>query len=160
VAYKLTADGKTAIRAGYGIYGNTIYGAMAQTMARSSGPFGGSQTFTNTIANGVPRLMFPNPFVAGGGTVAASQNVSGFNPNIKTPYTQQWNITLEKQIGTMGISIAYIGTRSIDLLYPRNLSQPAPGLGPTPALCLRALPPSPGPRMEPTRTTIPSSFPP
>ena len=139
VAYKLTADGKTAIRAGYGIYGNTIYGAMAQTMASSSGPFGGSQTFTNTIANGVPRLVFPNPFVTGGGTVAAVQNVSGFNPNIKTPYTQQWNITLEKQIGTMGISIAYIGTRSIDLLYPRNLSQPAPGLAPYPGPLFKGL---------------------
>ena len=32
-AYKLTSDGQIAIRAGYGIYGNSIYGAIGQSMA-------------------------------------------------------------------------------------------------------------------------------
>lgn len=92
LAYKLTADGKTAIRAGYGIYGNTIYGALASSSL--GGPFSGSETFFNSITNGVPLLTFPNPFVSGAGTVAGLQNVAGFNPNLRTPYTQQWNVTL------------------------------------------------------------------
>ena len=122
LAYKLTADGKTAIRAGYGIYGNTIYGALASSSR--GGPFAGSQTFFNSITNGTPLLSFPNPFVSGAGTVAGLQNVAGFNPNLRTPYTQQWNVTLEKQIHTVGISVAYIGSHSVDLLYSRNLNQP------------------------------------
>ena len=122
VAYKLTSDGKTAIRAGYGIYGNTIYGAMAQTMAGSSGPFAGSETFTNSITGGVPALTFPRPFLPNG-NVGSINNVSGFNPNIRTPYTQQWNVTIERQIHTIGFSIAYIGSNSMHLLYPRNISR-------------------------------------
>ena len=128
LAYKLTADGKTAIRAGYGIYGNTIYGALISSSR--GGPFAGSETFFNAITNGTPLLSFPNPFISGVGQVGGLQDVAGFNPNIRTPYTQQWNITLEKQIHTVGISIAYIGAHSVDLLYQRNLNQPPPGTQP------------------------------
>ena len=56
LAYKLTADGKTAVRAGYGIYGNTIYGSMAQQGV--GGPFAGSATLTNVLTNGKPLLTF------------------------------------------------------------------------------------------------------
>jgi hypothetical protein len=122
LAYKLTADGKTAIRAGYGMYGNTIYGALASSSR--GGPFAGSTTLFNSITNGAALLTFPNPFSAGSGTVGGLQNVAGFNPNLSTPYTQQWNVTLERQVGTVGLSIAYVGSHSVNLLYNRNLNQP------------------------------------
>ncbi|HCC55878.1 MAG TPA: hypothetical protein DEQ47_01190 [Solibacterales bacterium] len=127
-AYKLTADGKTVIRAGYGIYGNTIYGTVARNM--EGGPFGGSETFFNSIKNGVPLLSFPNVFVPEAGQVAAFQSASGFNPNLKVPYLQQWNVTLERQIGSVGISVAYVGSHAVNLLYGRNINQPAPSTTP------------------------------
>jgi hypothetical protein len=58
------------------------------------------------------------------------QNVTGINPNIRTPYLQQWNITLERQFGPMGLSLAYVGAHATDLLYNRNLNQPPPGASP------------------------------
>lgn len=128
VAYKLTADGKTVIRAGYGIFGNTIYGTIARSM--EGGPFGGSESFFNSIKNGVPLLSFPNAFVPEAGQVAAFQSASGFNPNLKVPYLQQWNITLERQIGTVGISVAYVGSHAVNLLYGRNINQPLPSTTP------------------------------
>lgn len=128
LAYKLTSDGKTVIRTGYGIYGNTIYGAAAESM--EGGPFAGSETFYNAITNGKPLLTFPNPFVSGSGQVAPFQNVAGFNPNLSTPYTQQWNVTLERQIRTVGLSIGYVGSQSVKLLYQRNINQPPPSKTP------------------------------
>ena len=133
-AYKLTADGKTAIRGGYGIYGNTIYGSIAQSL--TGGPFSGNETFTNTAAaalagGSAPLLTFTNPFGTGaGGKAAALQNINGIYPDIRTPYTQQWNVTLEKQVRSIGISVAYIGSHSVSLLYPRNLNQPLPSTKP------------------------------
>jgi hypothetical protein len=124
-AYKLTSDGKTAIRVGYGIYGNTMYGSIAQSLV--GGPFSGSETITNAITNGVPLVTLNNPFAATG-KGAALQNVTGINPNITIPYTEQWNITLERQVGSIGLSLAYIGSHSVGLLYPRNLNQPLPSL--------------------------------
>lgn len=126
-AYKLTADGKTAIRAGYGIYGNTIYGAVGQSL--TGGPFAGSETLTNAIVNGVPAFTLANPFSATGKS-APVQNTTGINPNIRTPYLQQWNVTLERQVGPMGLSIAYVGAHAVGLLYDRNLNQPPPSLTP------------------------------
>jgi len=59
--------------------------------------------------------------------VTAVQNVAAFNPNIRTPYTQQWNVTLERQFHSVGLSLAYVGAQSIALLYGRNLNQPPAG---------------------------------
>ena len=123
-AYKLTSDGRTVIRGGYGWYSNAIYGALGRS--NGGGPFGGSESFINKITNGVPLFQFPNPFVPAAGQLAAFQNASGINPHLKIPYTQEWNLTLEKQVKTVGLSIAYVGTHGTNLLYPRNINQPMP----------------------------------
>jgi len=121
VAYRLTADGKTAIRAGFGMYSDTIY----PSAVNKGGPFAGSESYFNTITNGVPALSFPDPF-AGTGKAGSFQNVAATNPNISVPYVQQWNVTLERQFGQYGVSVSYIGTHGTDLLYERNLNEPAP----------------------------------
>jgi len=128
LAYKVTSNGKTVIRAGYGLFGNTVYGTIARSM--EGGPFGGSESFFNSITNGVPLLSFPNPFVAAAGQVAAFQSASGFNPHLTVPYLQQWNITLERQIGSVGLSVAYVGSHAVNLLYGRNVNQPVPSTTP------------------------------
>ena len=132
LAYKLTSDGKTAIRAAYGIYGDSIYGALGQSTVQffGGGPFAGSETITNPqyrSSRPVPSFTLANPFTSGAtGTFGLLQNVGGVSPNITIPYLQQWNVTLERQIGTMGVSIAYVGSHAVNLLYQRNLNEPAP----------------------------------
>ncbi len=126
-AYKLFGGEKSVIRGGYGIYGNAIHTALgAQGM--TGGPFSGSATYNNAITNGAPLFSFPSPFLSSGST--STQNVNGFNPSLKQPYTQQWNLTLEQQIATVGLRVAYLGTRSVHLLYRRNLNQPPAGIVP------------------------------
>ena len=127
-SYQLTSDGKTVIRGSYGIFGDTIYGVIGRSS--TGGPYGGSETFYNSITDGVPLFSFPDPFVTSAGLVSAFQSVGAFNRHLTTPYTQQWNLTLERQIGTLGLSIAYLGTRSVNLIYPRNINQPAPSTTP------------------------------
>ena len=78
----------------------------------------------------MPLLTFPNPFTLAAGQLAAFQNASGYNPNVKIPYLQQWNITLERQIGSLGLSIAYVGSHAVNLIYGRNINQVAPSTTP------------------------------
>jgi hypothetical protein len=92
------------------------------------GPFSGSTTYNNAIVNGVPLFSFPYPFLPSG--TSATQNAFGVTPNLRTPYTQQWNLTVEQQIGGAAIRLSYLGTRSVDLVYARNLNQPFPSTTP------------------------------
>jgi len=126
-AYKMFGSDKTVLRGGYGIYSNLIY-PLLTAGAMTGGPFGGSVTYFNSVTNGVPLFSFPSPFLPTGTT--ATQNVSGINPNLRMPYTQQWNMSLERQIGSYGLRASYVGSRSIALLYPRNLNEPAPSTTP------------------------------
>lgn len=124
-AYKLFGSDKTVLRGGYGIYSNLIYGGLAR-FEMSGGPFSSSVQYINSITGGVPLFSFPSPFLTTGTT--STQAVLGVNPNLKTPYTQQWNVTLERQLGQFGLRVSYIGSRSDQLVLLRNLDEPAPSL--------------------------------
>jgi hypothetical protein len=122
-AYKPFSNDKTVLRGGYGIYGDNVFAALALN-DMVGGPFSGSETFTNKITNGVPLFSFPSPFLSQGTT--ATQNISGLNPNIYVPYTEQFTLTLEHQLGLVGLRMGYVGTRSTGLIYERNIDQPEP----------------------------------
>lgn len=125
-AYKLFGSEKTVLRGGYGIYANLLYSPLASSL--TGGPYAGSVSYFNSITNGVPLFSFPSPFLPTGTT--AVQNVTGVNPDLRTPYTQQWNLTIERQLGSLGLRASYAGSRSINLLYLRNLNEPAPSTTP------------------------------
>jgi hypothetical protein len=117
-AYKVLSN--TVVRAGYGIYANTIYGQLGQKM--QGGPFGGAVTYTNSISGGVPLFSFPQPFLAVG--TMGTQDVQGTNPRLRMPYSQQWNLTIERQLAGLGLRASYVGAANVNLIYTRNLNQP------------------------------------
>src|SRR4029077_12854150 len=94
----------------------------------TGGPFSGSVTYNNAITNGSPLFSFPSPFLTSG--TSSVQNVNAVNPDLKTPYTQQWNMTIEQQVASVGLRISYVGSRTIDLVYRRNLNLPIPSTTP------------------------------
>jgi hypothetical protein len=126
-AYKPFHGDNTVIRGGYGIYSNLIYATLARSQL-SGGPFSGSVTYNNALTNGVPLFSFPSPFLTSG--TSSVQNVNAVNPDLKTPYTQQWNMTIEQQVASVGLRISYVGSRTIDLVYRRNLNLPIPSTTP------------------------------
>jgi hypothetical protein len=122
-AFKPFGGDKTVVRGGYGIYSNLVYATIARSHL-TGGPFSGSVTYNNAITNGVPLFAFPSPFLTSG--TSSVQNVNGINPRLRTPYTQQWNFTVERQISALGLRASYVGSRSVNLIYRRNLNLPEP----------------------------------
>lgn len=118
-AWRPTQRDDLVIRGGAGFY----YLAQQPNPAEGGGaPYELNETFTNVIGGAGPAFSFPRPFPSTtfvlGGTGA-----SGLNPYLRTPYSMQYNFTVEKQIGDMGISTSYLATLSRKNTWTRNLRQ-------------------------------------
>ncbi len=118
---------QTVVRAGYGIYYTPLTYILLDPY--SGGPFQSSETFTNTITNGVPLFTFPRPFTTAGSI--PTQSVTGVIVNPRTPYTQQWNLTFEREL-PMGIvaRASYRGHRTLQLLTQGDINKPLPSSNP------------------------------
>jgi hypothetical protein len=62
--------------------------------------------------------MFPRVL-----TQSGTASLSGQDPNTAVPYTEQWSLTLEREIGNMGLRAAYVGSKTHQLMASRNLNQ-------------------------------------
>lgn len=107
------------IRGGAGIY----YVGMQPYISDGGGaPFELPEDFTNSITKGVPLFAFPRPFPGPASTLVGT-NASGMDPFLRTPYSTQYNLTVEKQVFDMGLSATYMSTLSRKNVWARNLNQ-------------------------------------
>ena len=126
LAYRL--NGKTVIRSGYGIY----YGGVDHIGDRylhASAPFFYQSGFnTDSIT---PTIVLKDGFPAGATTsgVTNLQTISQDRTN-RTPYSQQWNLTVQRELGKdLALEVGYAGTKGSRLLQRFDSNAPAPGPG-------------------------------
>lgn len=138
--------GKSSIRAGYGIFYNPIEQLVLEQFSAEP-PFGGSVFLSNPGFN-TPYILqsgAPSPnifqgiinqtpatpcFQAGGpaGCVDWSNFrplllFGEFAPHLKSQYAEQYNLTIERQLGKdMVFRIAYVGTQAHHLLASHDLN--------------------------------------
>ncbi|MGH9659193.1 MAG: TonB-dependent receptor domain-containing protein, partial [Bryobacteraceae bacterium] len=121
-------DNRTVIRGGYGIYSVTVLGAVFYSLVGIH--TSDTRTFDNAIASGRPLLQFPNPFGAGLGTIGAVGTADfrrGNEFHGPDPYAQQWNLTIERDLGwNTGLRVTYQGSHSIKLFMSPDLNQVKP----------------------------------
>jgi hypothetical protein len=111
----------TVLRGGYGIYMDDM---TADIFSRQyAGPFRVTESFTNNIVNSAPLLTFTNPFLQLGTPGAVA--IEALAMNLINPHIQQWNLTVERELlARTGLRVSYIGTKSSQLVYRRNINQP------------------------------------
>lgn len=114
--------GESSVRAGYGIYhGRLFQSVFSQSGAtvRFNPP---NALFINET---IPSAIFAptnfadpsNGFAFTPGPQATRHSLAIADPNLQVPYTQQWNLTFERQMPwTSALRISYTGNRGIGLL--------------------------------------------
>jgi hypothetical protein len=108
------------IRGGYGQFTERFgHDYTAQAGNQGAGPFERlSETFLNTNTGGQPLFTFPNPFPSGVGEESAPGNwVVALPKHWDNGTIHQFNVSLEKEIASIGLRASYVGSRSRGLNY-------------------------------------------
>jgi TonB dependent receptor len=121
--------GRTSIRAGYGIFHDRVFGNLLGN-TRGNPPF--SLTAFNTpdaplSAVTPPAAITPdNPAVVQNGAFAY---VSLIDPNLRTPYSQNWNLGVQQALtSTLTLEVNYVGVKGTHIFRSVDGNTPQPNL--------------------------------
>ena len=115
---------QTVIRAGYGIYYETA--PLTNFVRLSQNPVGSTGGFTVVPSAPIPFDVGVAIFGTGGGFPAIS-DVSSIDHNLRTPYTQSWNLNLQQELSSKFVlQVGYVGNKSTHQLQLLDINQPTP----------------------------------
>jgi hypothetical protein len=122
-AWRLLGNDKTVLRGGWGRFiatalGGNVVGGWAVS---SSAVYISTQSYG---AGGKPSLSFPSPFSLGTSSAGTLQFDYAVTPNYKDPVVNQWNLTVEQDIGfSSALRLTYAGSHGQGLGSFADLNQ-------------------------------------
>lgn len=132
VAWDPTGEGKTVVRAGWGISYDYVAGELMVNSADAP-PYGGTEIWSGQFSNPYASLPGGNvyPYVVNSNAPFAPGGTYIYlPPNLKTPMTNQWNLVVQHQFGNDWlVSATYLGSESEHLWdsYQMNPAVYIPG---------------------------------
>jgi Carboxypeptidase regulatory-like domain/TonB-dependent Receptor Plug Domain len=128
-AYDVTGKGHTVVRGGWGLF----YDAFAQDIFLGHVPYNcafcpgpaytgfGPGAIQSAGANAGP-LTAGTPVFSG---FSGLGDFFGTDKNIRTPYTQNFNLNVQQQFGKAFVQVGYVGARGTKLFRFRDINQPS-----------------------------------
>jgi hypothetical protein len=133
VAYDLFGNGKTALRANFGVH-RALLDALDYRLDQTA-PFNTTLSFSNTTVDKLASLA--------SGTTTGSGQISPSNvqPNIATPTVLAWTFKIEQQVApATSLTIGYVGSHGYNQILSEDQNTPATVVCPAPG-CPAALAP-------------------
>lgn len=139
VAWDPFGNGKTAVRAGYTIHyvNDDLATAINNALAGDAGLSSSVTNFdpVNTVSGvnsqpaaqliPAPPFQIPTTFLQNALNVGVAGN-AGFaiSPNLRTPYVQDWNLSVQRAIGwNTTLTVSYLGNHATDLIRGLDINQ-------------------------------------
>jgi hypothetical protein len=122
LAYQL--NDKTVLRAGYGIFWARFHTNGIDTLYLGNGKYQ-TTIYVTPTTTGSP--VFPAVFANAANLPLSTVNLQFAADDFHNPYTQQGNVTIERQLSDdLGLTVSYIWSRGIGLWTQRDLNLLAP----------------------------------
>jgi hypothetical protein len=131
LAWDPTGEGKMAIRAGYSI--NFVNDEYLVALTGNAGTNAGlaqtvtAQNLTSLIRNGLPAVTTPAFTVPrtflDNYNLSTTTNFGMADPNLRSPYVQQWNIGIQRELKDFILEARYVGNHGTKLLRAIDLNQ-------------------------------------
>jgi outer membrane receptor protein involved in Fe transport len=126
LAYDLSGNGKSSIRAGYGVYyGRIINSTISNAITNTGSPKSQLQFQLNPTSSTAP--IFPNTFSSAAGTTSPP-NIVVFAPDMKFPIIHEGDVVFEREIArntVFSVSYLFAFGHNLPTFIDRNLSAPA-----------------------------------
>lgn len=131
-AYDITGKGQTVIRGGWGMF----YDAFSQDIFLGHLPwncfFCPGPAYAGTGAAAIQQLSLiggaldPNVPVFDPASAGPLGEFFGADPNLRTPYVQNFNLNIQQALGSKGVvQIGYVGSKGSKLFRFRDINQPS-----------------------------------
>jgi hypothetical protein len=129
LAYRLTADGKTVLRAGAGIYRKYLPLNWMGLNYVLNAPFSLVEDFYSPTTNS-PYVTFSNPF-PGVGDIPSAPSVFSFARQFPRPYATQWTVSFDREIlRQTSLRLTYAGSKLTHGQWFTDINSPrVPGPG-------------------------------
>ncbi|MGH9416991.1 MAG: carboxypeptidase-like regulatory domain-containing protein [Terriglobales bacterium] len=137
--HRWLGDHKTVLRAGYAInYYNEGMNTISNTITNNTGStqslasYPGNPGFTlgglNLTSPAPPLSAFPTsfgfPFPQSEFALNGGQSLGYVNPDLKTPYTQSWNLGIQRELpGRLVLEVRYMGNKSTHMWHYQNMDE-------------------------------------
>ncbi|MBO0861276.1 MAG: TonB-dependent receptor [Chloracidobacterium sp.] len=133
LAWDIFGDGKTALRAGYSI--NFVNDELVVSMSSDVGTNGGlGQTvsasgLTGRVSSNLPVIntpVFQVPRTFQDNRNLSPTSLPSFampDPNLRTPYVQQWTLGLQREVKGVIFELRYVGNHGTKLVRGLDLNQ-------------------------------------
>ncbi len=123
-------EGKTSIRGGYMIafVNDNVVTTIRNSVGTSSGlSFGNTQSNLVALLSNPPAVAAPAykvPRTLADNYAISKTSATGIpDPNLATPYVQQWNFGIQQEVKGTIVAVRYIGNRGTDLLRAIDYNQ-------------------------------------
>ncbi len=120
IAWDPFGKGRTAFRGGYGIsyVNDDLLESVRFPLSQNGQNLGFQfQSFNNAFLSNLPTLSAPTLAP----TIAKGDGLYLVDPNLRTPYVQQWNVGVQQEVAGFLIDARYVGNHGVHMVRIQEL---------------------------------------